>query len=129
MAFCAGKFPNGGHLYEPLSLANHAKVMFASREFVSEGSWFYIGINRGNSVGSYFKYVSSGITVPFEINWHDGVVSTDATQSCVYATNNNDLTWDDYYCNNNWYPICESTTSTTTTTTTPSSAGTVFCSY
>ena len=107
--FCKiGTFPNGGHLYEPLSLENNAKVMNASRDFVPVESWFHIGINRGDNAGSYFKYVSSGITVPFEINWLEGLVSADSSHTCVYASNYNELFWHVDICNYSMYLICES---------------------
>ena len=108
-ASCVGKFPKGGRLFQPLSIEINDKVLIASREVVSgSNKWFYIGVKRSATVGSDFKFVSSGVTVPYAIPWDSSAPSTsDSTHQCVYAQNNN-LVWDDHHCNLNWYSICES---------------------
>ena len=84
-------------------------MLNASLDVVSGSySWFYIGVKRGATVGSDFKFVSSGVTVPYAIPWVPGEPSTsDSTHQCVYASNT-DLKWDDYVCSLSWYAICES---------------------
>ena len=70
-ANCAGKFPNGGRLFEPQSLTTNNNVLKVSLEVIPEGNnWFYFGIKRNNST-SEFNYVSNGLKVPFEISWYD----------------------------------------------------------
>ena len=106
-AGCAGKFPQGGRLFEPLTIEINDKVLNASRDVVS-GGYYYIGIKRDATVGSDFKFVSSGVTVPYAIPWSSSAPSTsDSTQQCVYAHNNN-LWWDDNHCFLHQYAICES---------------------
>ena len=107
-AGCSGKFPKGGRLFEPLSIEINDKVLIASREMISGNSWYYIGIKRGETVGSDFQFVSSGVTVPYAMPWHDGVPSSDSTYRCVYAYNDQNLHWDDEHCSLSWYFICES---------------------
>ena len=106
---CQNKFGNlGGKLFEPLSVEINDKVLIASREVVSGYFWFYIGVKRSATVGSDFKFVSSGVTVPYAIPWFSSAPSTsDPTHQCVYARSS-DLIWDDNHCNLNWYSICES---------------------
>ena len=106
-AGCVGKFPQGGRLFEPLTIEINDKVLNASRDVVSSG-WHYIGIKRGVTVGSDFKFVSNGVTVPYAIPWHSSAPSTsDSTHQCVYA-HNTALIWDDNTCFLSWYAICES---------------------
>ena len=83
-------------------------MLNASRDVVGSHSWFYIGVKRGATVGSDFKFVSSGVTVPYAIPWSSGEPSTsDSTHQCVYAQNNAFI-WDDNRCSLSWYAICES---------------------
>ena len=113
-ASCVGKFPKGGRLFEPLSIEIHDKVLIASRQVISgSNNWFYIGVKRSATVGSAYKFVSSGVTVPYAIPWFSSAPSTsDPTHQCVYARSS-DLIWDDNHCNLNWYSICESVWLTT----------------
>ena len=107
---CQNKFGKlGGKLFEPLSVEINDKVLIASREVVSgSNNWFYIGVKRNATVGSDFKFVSSGVTVPYAIPWISSAPSTsDSTHQCVYA-HNTPLSWDDYSCSLSWYAICES---------------------
>ena len=105
-AGCSGKFPKGGRLFEPLSLEMNEKVLIASREVISGNAWYYIGIKRGSSVQT-FKFVSSGVTVPYAMPWHPSSPSTSDSIRCVYARSS-DLIWDDSICSLSWYAICES---------------------
>ena len=104
-ASCVGKFPKGGHLFEPLSIEINDKVLIASREVVS--GWFYIGVKRSAIVGSDFKFVSSGVTVPYAISWQSTPSTLASTHQCVYALSKR-LAWNNYHCNLNQYSICES---------------------
>ena len=107
-AGCVGKFPQGGRLFEPLSIEINDKVLNASQGVLSGTAWFYIGVKRSATVGSDYKFVSSGITVPYAIPWHSSAPSTsDSTHQCVYAQDTN-LIWDDNHCSLSWYAICES---------------------
>jgi hypothetical protein len=108
-AGCVGKFPKGGRLFEPLTIEINDKVLNASRDVVSgSNNWFYIGVKRSATVGSDFKFVSSGVTVPYAIPWLSSAPSTSAsTYQCVYA-NNTDLIWADGPCSLSMYAICES---------------------
>ena len=101
---CSTKFPNGGRLFEAQSLEIHEKVLIASREILTN-VWFYIGIKNGETVGSDFKFVSSGITVPY-ISDIVGL-ENDNSDQCVYVKNSATLYWDDAPCNLSWYSICE----------------------
>ena len=79
-------------------------MLIASREILTTSTrWFYIGIKRGETVGSDFKFVSSGITVPYI---SDIVFATASDEQCVYVNSNN-LQWDDNVCTLSWYSICE----------------------
>jgi hypothetical protein len=102
---CDTRFPNGGRLFEAQSLEMNEKVMIASRELFSSSIWFYTGIKRGETVGSDFKFFSSGITVPYQDDI-SGLENTNSAHQCVYVTNS--LNWDDYHCNYSSYSICES---------------------
>ena len=102
---CAKKFSKGGRLFEPLFLEVNNLVLTTSREFVSGTNYFYIGVKRSEIIGSAFKLVSRGITVPYAINWCCGTSSTD---QCIYARNDAKLSWDDAHCSLSWYYICES---------------------
>ena len=106
---CQNKFDKlGGKLFEPLSVEINDKVLIASREVVSGNAWFDIGVKRSATLGSDFKFVSSGVTVPYAIPWTSSAPSTsDSTQQCVYARSS-DLIWSDNHCNLDWYSICES---------------------
>ena len=106
---CDTRFPNGGRLFEAQSLEMNEKVMIASRELLSlnNTNWFYTGITRGETVGSDFKFFSSGITVPYQDDI-SGLENTDSAPQCVYVSNSLNLYWDDYTCNLSWYSICES---------------------
>ena len=115
-ANCAGKFPNGGRLFEPQSLTTNNNVLKVSLEVIPEGNnWFYFGIKRNNST-SEFNYVSNGLKVPFEISWYDNKDTSTHTRvghDCIYACNggSNNLKWYDNICswtgNSKWYSICE----------------------
>ena len=104
-ASCVGKFPKGGRLFQPLSVEINDKVLIASREVVS--GWFYIGVKRNETAGSDFKFVSSGVTVPYAISWQSTPSTSDSTHQCVYALSKR-LTWINRNCNLNQYSICES---------------------
>ena len=104
-AGCVGKFPKGGRLFQPLSIEINDKVLIASREVVS--GWFYIGVKRNETAGSDFKFVSSGVTVPYAIPWQSTPSTSDSTHQCVYALSKR-LTWINRHCNLNQYSICES---------------------
>ena len=83
-------------------------MLIASREVVSGNAWFDIGVKRSATLGSDFKFVSSGVTVPYAIPWLSSAPSTsDSTYQCVYA-NNTDLIWADNTCSLPQYAICES---------------------
>ena len=103
---CQNKFDKlGGKLFEPLSVEINDKVLIASREVVS--GWFYIGVKRNETAGSDFKFVSSGVTVPYAISWQSTPSTSDSTHQCVYALSKR-LTWINRNCNLNQYSICES---------------------
>ena len=108
-ADCDTRFPNGGRLFEAQSLEMNEKVMIASRELLSlnNTNWFFTGITRGETVGSDFKFFSSGITVPYQDDI-SGLENTDSAPQCVYVSNSLNLSWDDSHCNLSWYSICES---------------------
>ena len=107
-AGCVGKFPKGGRLFEPPTIEINDKVLNASRDVVSgSNNWFYIGVKRSATVGSDFKFVSSGVTVPYAISWQSTPSMLDSTRQCVYALSKR-LTWINRHCNLNQYSICES---------------------
>ena len=106
-ASCVGKFPKGGHLFEPLSIEINDKVLIALREVVSI-SWFRIGIKRNETVGSDYKFVSSGLIVPYAIPWTSSAPSTsESNHQCVFA-HDLALLWMDVPCNFYTASICES---------------------
>ena len=79
-------------------------MLIASREiFEISNNWFHIGIKRGETVGSDFKFVSSGITVPY-ISDIVGLENNNSDQ-CVFVSQNG--AWDDGPCTLSWYSICE----------------------
>ena len=79
-------------------------MLIASREEFGN-VWFYIGIKRGETVGSDFKFVSSGITVPY-ISDVVGLENNNSDQ-CVFASSHSSLIWDDAPCTLPKYSICE----------------------
>ena len=80
-------------------------MLIASRDILTN-KWFYVGIKRGETVGSDFKFVSSGITVPY-ISDTIGLENTASDHQCVYVDNYSRLHWDDNVCTLSWYSICE----------------------
>ena len=106
-ANCAGKFPSGGRLFEPQSLTTNNNVLIASREMISEESWWAIGVIRTNSASDY-KYISNGVKVPFDLPFYDGW-SDNGNDICMFASNGgtHSLKWDDAACTTIWYSICE----------------------
>ena len=106
-ANCAGKFPNGGRLFEPQSLTLNNNVLIASREMFLEESWFAIGVKRTNSASDY-KYISNGVKVPFDLPFYIGW-SNNENDICMFASNGgtHSLKWDDSKCTLSWYSICE----------------------
>ena len=112
---CDTRFPNGGHLFEPQSLNIDEKVMNAALEVYSGSRGYYIGVKR-ETVDSDFKLVSSGITVPFEINWYGYPIypRSDASYSCGFVQSHlgsSGFEWFNSRCNYTspyTYSICES---------------------
>ena len=98
--------PNGGHLFEAQSLEIHEKVLIASRDILTN-KWFYVGIKRGETVGSDFKFVSSGITVPYISDVSQWLENISVADQCVFVKNSSELYWDDASCTLDWYSICE----------------------
>ena len=111
-ANCAGKFPSGGRLFEPQSLTTNNNVLKESRVVIPEDNWSYIGVKRVNNAGD-FKYVSSGLKVPFDIPWccSNRPRAALAGQDCIYANNGGSssysLKWENDTCTRSWYSICE----------------------
>ena len=125
---CDTRFPNGGHLYEPQSLNIDKKVMDASLEVLPGNRDYYIGVKRETIYTSVFKLFSSGITVPFEINWvHISYPSSQPGTLCIMAQSSGSYSgfrWWNYVCDYKTYSICESATTTTKTTTTNTTTAT-----
>ena len=100
--------------------------MIASREIITN-VWFYIGIKRGETVGSDFKFVSSGITVPY---MSDIVgLENDNSDQCVFVKNSATLYWDDAPCNLSWYSICEPASMISTGVTSSTTTGRSYYVY
>ena len=114
-ADCDTRFPNGGHLFEPQCLTIAEKVGAATLEVYPHAYAYYIGLKR-ETVGSDFKLVSSGKTVPYEINWKYNLYPIgDASYSCGFvatfvATSQSGFKWLNDRCDYEAYSICESAT-------------------
>ena len=72
---------------------------------MSYNTWIHIGIKKKNYQTATF--VSSGLTVPYNLPWQSGHGTGGPDHVCIYA-HITDFKWDDYKCINNWYSICES---------------------
>ena len=105
---CAGKFPNGGKLFEPRTLVMNAIVLKGSEHIIAPDirAWFYLGIRR-ETVESEYKFLSDGKSLNFTLPWWPGSPNNNKNEFCCFA-NHNSL-WDDNVCiGNDWYSICES---------------------
>ena len=86
---CASRFPNGGKLFEPQSLEISNKVLTATSNHGNlQNYWLYIGVKRGEAQYSDYKFVTSGVTVPYDINWTPGAPRAETSYQCVYARGN-----------------------------------------
>ena len=89
---CASRFPNGGKLFEPQFLEISNKVLTAASNHGLQNIWLYIGVKRGEAQYSDYWFATSGVTVPYEINWQPGRPFGNVySYQCVYARGN-------YFC-------------------------------
>ena len=98
------KFNNGGQLFEPTTLKMSNDVMIESRETISEGNLFFLGMTKAGHTD--FKYISNGFKVSFDEPWVEP--SSSSSNRCVFESNGEALNWVNDICDMPAYSICES---------------------
>ena len=102
------KFPAGGKLFEPMTLAENKLVYNTANPIFnlqSVGAW--IGVTDASQEGS-FKYDSNNSPVSFNIPWYGGGYNGKRGTSinCILL-HKNPGKWLDYVCSSSWSSICE----------------------
>jgi len=105
---CKNKFPAGGKLFEPMTLAENKLVFNAASintVFSAYGN-FWIGVTDTAQEGS-FRYDSNSSPVSYNMPWYDGYGKRGTRKYCVLV-HTDPGKWLDYPCSSLEYrSICE----------------------
>ena len=103
---CKNKFPAGGKLFEPMSLAENKLVFDAARPILGlQGNGAWIGVIDASQEGS-FKYDINNSPVSFNIPWLAGYGKRGTGSNCIII-HQDPGKWIDYTCSSSFPSICE----------------------